>query len=220
MSDIGLVVIIILLISISVIIITKIESFDINKQLDREKSNMENNTHKDYTEEDKYIECPNKANFGEIANSYYQCCQTNSNKALCEHPIFKKCKDDYHKLSKNKEYKKYFNTENTYKMAKKSFQECSKTMEKSFSNYNNVKYKPAEGGKYSVIDLYGLSNKDNMSEMCKNVCNMWQEKCKGYKSDNRDCMLFSKIKKFVPILGKSSKATGKLINNNNLNIKI
>ena len=218
MSDIGLVVIIKFLIILSVLIISRIENFDLKKELDKEKANMENNTHKDFTEEDKYIDCPNKADFGQVSNSYHQCCKTNSNKAICEHPIFKKCKDDYHKLSKDKEYIKYFNSKNTYNMAKKSFQECSKTMEKSFSNYNNVKYKPAENGKYSVIDLYGLSNKNNMSEMCKNMCNIWQDKCKAYKSDKRNCMLFSQIKKFIPILGKSSE--DKLINNNNLNIKI
>lgn len=218
MSDIGIVVVILILIIVSVFIITKIENFNIKNELDREQANMENNTHKDFTEEDKYIECPNGASFGEVANSYHQCCQTNSNKAICEHPIFKKCKNDYHKLSKDKEYIKYFNNMNTYKMAKKSFKECSKTMEKSFSNYNNVKYKPAGNSKYSVTDLYGLSNKDNMSEMCKNMCNMWQEKCKAYKSDKRNCMLFSQIKKYVPILGKPNK--DKLINGNNINIKI
>jgi len=210
-----LIIILLVLIIICVYITSKIETF-YNEEVNSGIAKMKNNTSSDLTESDKYLDCPNGADFKQIANSYVQCCKLDSNKAVCEHPTFKKCKDEYLKVANDKEYIKYLGNENTYNMAKSQFQECINTMNNSLSNYKDVSYTDVGSKKKIVVDLHPLSNKSNISETCKNMCNMWKDQCKGYSSDDSNCMLYSSVNDFNPILSNNK---GRLFQGNNLKKK-
>lgn len=219
-ESITLIIILLSLVFICVYIISKIETF-YNEEVKRGVADMKSNTSSDLTEQDKYLDCPNGADFKQIANSYVQCCKLDSNKAVCEHPTFKKCKNDYLKVAKDNEYIKYFGNENTYDMAKLKFQECINTMNDSLSNYNDISYNDGVNSKnYIVTDLHPLNNKSNISETCKNMCNMWQNQCKGYSFNDSDCMLHNSITEFLPMPDNSSNNSNrKIIQGNNLKIK-
>lgn len=216
-ESITIIILLLVLVIMCVYITSKIETF-YNEEVNKGVAKMKGETNSDLTEQDKFLECPTGADFEQIAESYTQCCKLNSNKAVCEHPTFKKCKNDYLKVAKDKDYIKYLGNENTYDMAKKHFKECISTINNSKSNYKDIKYNDAKSSQnYMVVDLHPLSNKSNMDETCKNMCNMWQDKCKGYSSFDSDCMLFSSVNKFIPIPGNIK--SGKVIQGNNLKIK-
>ena len=201
---------------ICVYITSKIETF-YNEEVNEGIKKMKDGTHTDLTDQDTFVECPNGADFKQIADSYVQCCKLDSNKAICEHPTFKKCKEDYLKVAKDTEYIKYLGNEETYNMAKLQFRECINTMNDSFSNYKDVSYKAAKDSKnYMVNDLHSLSNKSNTPETCKNMCNIWKTECKGYKTNDSDCMLYSSIKDFM---GQGVSTDGKMVKGNDLKIK-
>ena len=213
-----IIIFLLVLIILCVYITSKIETF-YNEEVNAGVANMKENTNSDLTEQDKYLECPIGANFEQVANSYHQCCKLNSNKAICEHPTFKKCKEDYLKVARDEDYIKYFGNENTYNMAKSQFGECISTMNNSLSNYNDVVYNDAENTNHTAVDLHPISNKSNMDETCKNMCNIWQKDCKGYSTDGSDCMLYSSADKFIPNQGNSNSNNSKIIQGSNLKIK-
>jgi hypothetical protein len=208
-----IIIILLILVLLCVYITSKIETF-YNEEVNAGVKKMKNNTNTDLSEQDKFIECPNGANFKQIADAYVQCCKLDSNKALCEHPTFKKCKEDYLKVATDKDYIKYLGNEDIYNMAKLQFGECIKTMNNSLSNYGDVSYTDVGSTKNMVVDLYPLSGKSNMQETCKNMCNIWKDQCKGYSSDDSNCMLYSSVNKFDPVNNE-----GRLFRGNNLKKK-
>ena len=216
-ESIGLIMILLLVVTICICIISKIDNFEVGERITRERLEMQDNTHTDLTLQDKFKNCPSGANFKEVAEGYHQCCKLDSNKAICEHPTFKKCKENYLNTAKDEDYIKYIGNEGTYDMANKQFQECVNVMSKSFSNYNDVTYENGESNKrYVVKDLHSLNNKDDLQEKCKNMCNLWKNKCKGYIYKDTNCMLLESVNKSASDLPIGDN---KIVRGNNLYIK-
>ena len=199
-----LIVIISVLIFLSVLIVSRIETFDLKDDISKGITDVEDNTHSDPSQEDRYTICPDGASFEDIATNYVSCCKLDSNKCLCNHPLFNKCKTNYLNMIKDQDYHKYLDKKNIKKMGNNYMANCIKALESSFKNYNN-KYSNNKSGKQMVSRLCTFSNKDSMKNTCKNMCNIWKNECKGYSSDDSNCVLYNNISLFNPANMKGMK---------------
>ena len=215
--------IIVLIILLSIYIFhDTIEPYDVKKELEAERSKMQSENNADLSKKDRVIKCVSNATPEDVAEAHVDCCKTQdgSNSAICNHPIFKKCKDIYQKYVNDNTFIKYLGPETTYNNEKKKFRTCANSLYKSFPNYSNVKYtKGKNKTNYSVSKLYPLKNKKKLNELCRDMCNVYKGECVGYQNDDFDCMLYKKIEQYIPKVNVQTTNVLEIVKGNKLFIK-
>ena len=155
------------------------------------------------------------------------CCQYDSNECYCNHPITKKCVEQYDKckqhLETSKVLLKYYNKEGIEDICNIALGKCCSKFndvkpEVKYNKYNNKKI-------VTKLNKYcSLGVKDNLPIQCKKMCSTY-DKCRGYIADDYGCTLFDDIKhvNIVPgsyVKGKQSPKQKSVKGYNIMNLMI
>ena len=167
--------------------------YDVAQEIKDELAKNKKETKTNKSDQDRLIRCVANAEPEDVADAYIDCCKsdTSNNAAICKHPIFEKCKNNYKNKVNDPAYIKYLGPQLTYDSEKKKFKNCARSLFHSFDNYDNT-YVQGTSKQY-VTKLYPLKNKNNIETLCKNMCNAYQDDCVGYQTDGSDCMLYKSI---------------------------